>query len=337
METRGLTATRGLRALPPAPSAMPPSLRYSDFANADNLLIMRTLIICSAFVAWSCCSAAAQNCAAARRDYANAVGVLYHPEPGRHGPAPTPRSISDRADLIERQLNREIVDQLRAGAPSSAASRLRAWLVCVQKGYVPHSSTDAPLVLALGTNSNAVLVAEWIPLYWPQVRTYVQIWNHNGKDWKPSEWRNPIFQNAYYWLRPVRSPAPEESWFVEWGYTVGNGDFLLHLDVLAWDGHNFRQVWSAPGSGVYQSFVESVSSGVVTIRSVFGIHGGPYRELLRTLTVSKRGLMETDASFLYPRGRPRNAPLKPEHLVPLTEPGPRGFPRASVSPDPAQG
>jgi len=267
-----------------------------------------------------------QDCARAQADYGRAVRVLYHPAPGNYGPVPDQQSIAARASLIQAQLSREIASQLGSGPTASAAPRLRAWLKCVQKGYASPQSTNAPAVTALNTPQPEILVTEWIPLYWPQVRAYVQIWKQGNGGWYATEWRNSELQNADYWVRPIRRFQAGESRFLEWGYTIGNGDFLLHMDIVAWNGHEFRQVWSAPNPGVYQTFMESAADDQVVIRSVFGSYKKTYHELLRTLVMTRDGLVETGARFVYYPSRPAGAPVTPHQLVPLSEPGPRGFP-----------
>lgn len=282
-----------------------------------------------------CCGAlfgVVPDCHTPQTAFARQIRILYDPSFNPHRPRPEQAVVERVTASVQQLLDQEILRQLNTGPMTTGAERVRKWLRCVQEGFFYPNLTDAPWTQSLQPNGSTVAVGEWLPQFGMEARTYLEIWRRTPTGWSRARWESPVVKNSTYYLHTMKSPIAGEYWFAEWGQVFGNSVGALLLEIAAWRHGRFRQVWTTPSHGILQTSVIAADEEAITVESNFGKYHSAQRMLRRRLRAEKTGLKQVAAWFRYVPSHPAGAPLRPSHLVPLSEPGPRGAPTSAWKP-----
>jgi hypothetical protein len=197
-------------------------------------------------------------------------------------------------EALHRFLIRSILSELRRVGPDRAEESLPGWISCVQSGipqYARLNETPGVPAAYLAGTARIMLVYEIDRGYEaiPQLTYFFEVYSLEGALWKLIASKTPHqFDAASLNVSKVAPAPPGDYCLLLTGKHYGDTGARLYLELLAFDGHTLRELWSEVKP---RTWVVSVKTDTITLGSEeVDRNGHNAREVTKTFRVEKHGL-----------------------------------------------
>jgi len=142
-----------------------------------------------------------------------------------------------------------VLARLQDGAESGA---IQSYLDCMQEGVRPQDrDTNTPQVFISRTPRSSTAVASMLLMRGgsaiPSTRPFFQCFAQIHHTWTLLGQSGEELDGHTFFIHPLQSPVPGESWYLLSGTTFGDTGGRLHLEVVSCSASQYRRVWDRDG------------------------------------------------------------------------------------------
>jgi len=185
------------------------------------------------------------DCSQARDQYArmNDHLLLDHQDESDESPQVALKRTKDLTSFIARITIARLADMRDPSA-------IRAYLACMQERdetLPPEWSTNTPQIFLAKTPRSLIAVSSMVIMRGgdaiPNTRPVVQCFSEAKGKWTLIGAGGEEFDTHTFFIHPLKSPNPSESWYLLSGTAIGDTGGRLHLEVISCSASKYRKVW----------------------------------------------------------------------------------------------
>lgn len=158
-----------------------------------------------------------------------------------------PKAMKAGTQVLEAYIKRIMLARL---ADSGDPRVIQSYLGCMQEREETRPaewSSNTPQVFITKTPRSSIAVSSMLIMRGGDAISYtrpvVQCFYRSNRKWTLIGGGGEEFDAHSFFIHPLNSPNPEESWYLLSGTAIGGTGGLLHLEVVSCSASKYRKVW----------------------------------------------------------------------------------------------